>query len=105
MNNVTAYIGRDYGNGEHTFDHVCNVIAHALAGVGIESMTVSEAVGVWHGETENSVRLELLAVDAGEARRALKWICRALKQWAIVYTVDGQGLHEVTDDAAKRRAA
>ena len=105
MENVTAYIGRDYGAGEWSANDVYRVAAKALEAVGIDGMTFCECIGVWQGQPENSVRLDLLAVDASEARRALKWICRALKQWAIVYTVDGQGMHEVTDDAAKRRAA
>lgn len=105
MNNVTAYIGRDYGTNEWKTADVVRVACQALAAVGIDGATFAECYGVWQGERENSVRLDLLAVDADKARKALKWTCRALKQWAIVYTVDGQGMHEVTDDAAKRRAA
>ncbi len=103
--NVTAYIGRDYGDGEHTAEHVCRIAARALKAAGIDSMTLSECVGVWHGETEQSIRVDLLQVDPVAARKALKWTCRALKQWAIVYTIDGAGMLEVTDNAAKRRAA
>ena len=105
MNNVTAYIGRNYGADEWTTGDVVRVACKALMGVGIDGATFAECYGVWQGQPENSMRLDLLNVNASEARRALKWICRALKQWAIVYTIDGQGMHEVTDDAAKRRAA
>ena len=105
MENVTAYIGRDYGAGEWTANDVYRVASKALMAVGIDGATFAECYGVWNGEAEHSIRLDLLNVDASEARRALKWMCRALKQWAIVYTIDGRGMHEVTDDAAKRRAA
>lgn len=105
MANVTAYIGKDHGGEEWTTVEVTDVIARAFSFVGIDGMTISEAVGMWRGEVEKSIRLELLNVDLTAARRALKWACRALMQWSIVYTIDGKGMHEVTDNAAKRRAA
>lgn len=105
MNNVTAYIGKDHGGKEWTTRDVVRVCCKALAGVGIDGATFCECSGVWRGETECSIRIDLLNVDHDAARKALKWACRALMQWSIVYTVDGKGMLEVTDDAAKRRAA
>lgn len=103
MANVTAYLGKDHGGEEWTTDEVADVVAKAFSFVGIDGMTISEAMGMWRGEVEKSIRLELLNVDPAAARHALTWACRALMQWSIVYTIDGKGMHEVTDDAAKRR--
>lgn len=103
MANITAYIGKDHGGEEWATSHVVGVCCKAFGGVGIDGATFGECVGMWRGECENSVRVDLLNVDTAAARHALKWACRALMQWSIVYTVDGAGMHEVTDDAAKRR--
>lgn len=103
--NITAFIGRDYGFGEHSAKHVMSTTLDALRRYGINGATFSEAVGVWQGESENSIRVELLSVDECAAHMALKAACKALMQWEIVYTVNGQGMKSVKDNAAKRRAA
>lgn len=103
--NITAFIGRDYGFGEHTTSHVMNTTLNALMSYGINGATFSEAVGIWQGESENSVRVELLGVDEHAAHMALKAACCALMQWEIVYTVNGQGMKSVKDNAEMRRAA
>lgn len=103
--NVTAYIGLDHGGEEHTADEAINTTVKALGFYGIDGATFCKAVGFWQGQPENSLRLELLHVNEAMARKALKAVCKALAQWSIVYTVDGQGMQEVTDNAAKGREA
>lgn len=67
MNNVTAYIGRDFGRGEWSSKDVVMATLDAMQDHGIEGATFTEAVGFWNGEAENSIRVEMLGVDVEAA--------------------------------------
>lgn len=105
MSNVTAFIGRDYGVGEHSFDDVVTPTLNALARNGISGATFSEAVGFWDGEVERSVRVELLDCSVLDAHAALSDACVELMQWAIVYTIDGVTNVFIENDPTAARAA
>lgn len=104
MSNVTAYIGRDYGTAEHTTHHVVNVTAEHLMSNGIDSATFSECIGVWCGDVENSVRVDLLNVDIISAHAALHAVCVDLMQWQIIYTIDGATNVTIDNDPTAARA-
>lgn len=101
--NVTAYIGRDYGIGEWPTDTVVRETCHALSVCGIDGATFTECVGMWRGECENSIRVDLLNVDEQAAVDALNRITIELAQWAIAYTVNGAGYHETANDPTRDR--
>ena len=105
MRNVTAYIGRDYGVGVHTSDHVVEVVAARLMENGIAGATFSDAVGIWNGEIERSVRVELLGATILDAHAALTYACVDLMQWEIVYTIDGRENVTISNDPTAARAA
>lgn len=105
MNNVTAYIGRDFGRGEWSSKDVVMATLDAMQDHGIEGATFTEAVGFWNGEAENSIRVEMLGVDVEAARAMLCDVCESLMQWAIAYTIDGQGHYMVEQDPTAARAA
>lgn len=105
MSNVTAFIGRDYGYGEHTIEHVITTVNKAMQHNKIYGATFSQAIGIWQGETEKSIRVEFLNVDEHAAHMTLKTVCRALMQWEIIYTVNGIKNVTIKDNAEKRRAA
>lgn len=105
MSNITAFIGCDHGNGEHTLEHVINTVNKAMQFYKIYGATFSQAVGIWQGEAENSIRVEFLNVDEHAAHMTLKAACRALMQWEIIYTVNGIKNVTIKDNAEKRRTA
>lgn len=104
MSNVTAYIGRDYGNAEHTTRHVVNVTAERLMTNGIDGATFAECVGMWQGDVENSIRVDLLDCSVIDAHAALYAVCVDLMQWEIVYTIDGSTNVTIKNDPTAARA-
>jgi hypothetical protein len=104
MCNVTAYIGRDYGRGEHSSEHVISTAARALQSNGIDGATFSDAVGMWRGEVERSVRVELLDCSIIDAHAALYDMCVDLMQWSIIYTIDGRVNVSIENDPTAARA-
>lgn len=105
MANVTAFVGRDYGVGEHSFDDVVTSTLNALARNGIDGATFSEAVGYWNGDVEQSVRVELIGCSVIDAHAALFDACVELMQWAIVYTIDGSSNVFIENDPTAARLA
>lgn len=103
--NVTAYIGLNYGDADWSKDEAVGVISKAMAAHGIDGMTITEATGYWQGESETSLRIDLLKVSVKAAKKALQDVCTALAQYAVAYTVNGRGYHEVTADAQALRDA
>jgi len=105
MSNVTAYIGRDYGNGEHAADHVISTTLQHLSAAGVPGATFSEAIGYWNGEMERSIRVELIGCDVQAVHQALTGACVDLMQWSILYVVDGVDNVFIENDPTAARAA
>lgn len=103
--NVTAFIGRDYGHGEHDGEHVIKTAIRHLARNGIDGATFSDAIGVWNGEVERSIRLELLDCSVLDAHAALHGVCVDLMQWSIAYVIDGKTTVFIEHDPTAAREA
>lgn len=105
MSNVKAYIGMDYGGEEWTLDEAITVIAEELSKEGIKGMTVIPALGMWQGEIERSLVVDLLDVDEGAAGKALQSICNELLQYEVIYVANGITYHIQGANVEQRRAA
>lgn len=105
MANITAFIGRDFGIGEHSSRHVANVTMSHLIENGIDGATFTDCVGVWRGDVENSIRVDVIGCDACAAHVALQSACVELMQWSILYVVDGVYNVFIENDPSDDRAA
>ena len=103
MSNVTAYIGRDFGVGEHTTDDVIRTTLKHLSDAGVPGATFSEAIGYWQGDVERSVRVELVGCDVERVHKALTKACVELMQWEIVYVIDGHDNRKIVNDPTEAR--
>lgn len=102
MANIRAYIGLDYGGEEWSRDHAAKIICENLNYRGIAACTILPCFGMWQGEVENSLCVDLVNADEKAAKTAFKSIAHELAQWEILYTV-GNRSETIHNDATAAR--
>lgn len=103
MANIRAYVGLNYGSEEWPRHHATKVICNSLANQNINACTILPCFGLWQGEAENSLCVDLVNVNEAAASTALQNIAHELAQWEILYTVENRS-ETVHNDATAERA-
>lgn len=83
---ATLTIGHNV-HGVHTFDHQ-TVIEYAADVLELEGFTAYECAGYWHGERENSTRIEVCNLDADkleQIKNMVPTLAAALAQECIMF--------------------
>jgi hypothetical protein len=90
MANVTMYIGLNAGIlGDLSDEEAIKTTGAVLEAYGIDAMTISPAYGIWRSYREQTLRVELIGVNANAAKEAARAIARTLYQECILVVIDG----------------
>lgn len=101
MSNVRLYLG--HNNGDVPMDFKGQILP-AIKGVskasGIDALTLTDGVGMWRGELENSTIIEMFNVDYWAARAMAAMLAISLNQECVGMFSDVLGFELVSGSNA-----
>lgn len=102
MSNVRLYLGHNDGDMPMDFNaQILPAIKDASKASGIDALTLTDGVGMWRGELENSTIIEMFNVDYWSAHAMAEMLANSLNQECVGMFSDSLGFELVSGlDAA-----
>ena len=88
MKRYLIYLGLESNDGSWDYIEALDIIIKVASEIGIEGFTAYQTIGMWKGQTELSVRLELFDCSEQVATEYALLLKERFKQESVLFTSD-----------------